>query len=192
MKALILRGKFAGKEVEVSQWCNDWFMLDPSKNEDLTKEERAEIHRKPFSPTSLAFDVLGFGEIKKHKNNGTLFNEFEVRDMGGALGNYELSFKKKVRRKENDRTFLTVEQALEVVAKGNEVHTFLDGGFMLVGADWSRKAVVSLIKNADQREVGGAGCMGMGHGLVVLKKGGKTRGDLVFVKHDEEAIKKYL
>lgn len=95
MKALILKGKYAGKEVEVSQWCNDWFTLDPRKNEDLTDDQQLEILRKPFSPSSLAFSISDFFTIKKHKNNGTLFGEFVVREFGGRFGTYEIGFKRR-------------------------------------------------------------------------------------------------
>lgn len=90
------------------------------------------------------------------------------------------------------RKLLTVEQAIALLPAGDEIHTFLDGGRILVGADWSRESVESLIRNAESCEIGGPGCMNMGHGLVVLRKGGKKHGDYVFVKHDEKAIKKYL
>lgn len=192
MKALITRGKFTGKEVEVSQWCNDWFMLDPRKNEDLTEDQKAEIHRNPFSPTSLAFNMKDWNTIVVHKNNGTLFDQFEKREMDGRLGAYEYTFKKKTRPKVEERKFLTVLEALKLLPKGGEVHTFLNAGSMLIGADWSRKTLEKTIKEAESREIGGEFCMGMGHGLVVMRKGGTSRGDLVFIKHDEEAIKKFL
>lgn len=69
MRALILKGKYKNTICEVSQWCNDWFMLN---------SETVDIARKPFSPSSLGFTVEDYQEIKKHKNNGTLFSEFEA------------------------------------------------------------------------------------------------------------------
>jgi len=186
MKALVIRGKYAGREIEVSQWCNDWFTLDPRNDETLTDAQHREIMVKPFSPTQLAFTHTDFLEIERHKNNGVLFDEFEKKRVEN-LGNYEWTFKRKSKRK-----LLTVRQALALLPEGEEVHTFLDGGRILVGADWSRESVEQLIRSAESCEIGGPACVDMGHGLVVLRKGGKNHGDYVFVKHDEKAIKKYL
>lgn len=83
MRALILKGRGMGREVEVSQWCNDWFTL--------------EGYVQPFSPTSLAFTPLGMKEIKEHKNNGMLFVEFEwVLIKGKDI--YCLTFKRIIKR----------------------------------------------------------------------------------------------
>ncbi len=95
MKALILKGKYTGKEVEVSQWCNDWFTLDPEKNEDLTENQKLEIMRKPFSPSSLAFTYHDFLTIRQHTNNGMLFVWFEQKECFGVFGSYEMTFKKR-------------------------------------------------------------------------------------------------
>lgn len=75
MKALILRGKFKGKTAEVSQWCNDWFMLDP-RGSHFSEAQEIEVATKPFSPSSLAFTYTDYREIYTHKNNGMLFSWF--------------------------------------------------------------------------------------------------------------------
>ncbi|HEB13550.1 MAG TPA: hypothetical protein ENI13_01065 [candidate division CPR3 bacterium] len=85
MKAIIRRGKHKGREVEISQWCNDWFTVNTGD---------PMIDRKPFSPTSLAFNVQGLDKIREHKNNGMLFNWFEIVDIRG-FGEYFFSFKKR-------------------------------------------------------------------------------------------------
>lgn len=92
MKALIIRGKFTGLELEVSQWCNDWFMLDP--NEDMPEADQMKIAHTPFSPTQLAFTVMDWIKLRDHKNNGMLFEWFEKHELGGKLGAYEYTFKK--------------------------------------------------------------------------------------------------
>lgn len=88
MRALVLRGKHKGKTYVVSQWCNDWFMLDA---EDM------EIARSPFSPSSLAFTMNDMLEIAAHKNNGTLFEEYEPRFVEATQSNknYTTSFKRR-------------------------------------------------------------------------------------------------
>ncbi len=80
MKAIVLRGKNKGKVVEISQWCNDWFSV----------EDDVSI----YSPGELAFTEQGMDEILKHKNNGTLFAEFEVCIAPSWTANYIYKFKK--------------------------------------------------------------------------------------------------
>lgn len=101
MRAVITRGKYKGFVCEVSQWCNDWFTLDPRDNPELSEEAKMEIMRKPFSPSSLAFTYAGLQEIRSHKNNGMLFAWFEptmtkVINTGDSTGTaYMWSFKKR-------------------------------------------------------------------------------------------------
>ena len=116
MKALILRGKYTGKEIEISQWCNNWFTLDPQKNEDLTEAQKRDIIRSPFNPTSLAFKHDTFQVIREHKNNGKLFVDFEPREMKGVFGEYEWSFNKK-KLVEPERKYLTRAQAAELISE---------------------------------------------------------------------------
>lgn len=83
MRAVITRGKYKGYVCEVSQWCNDWFTLDPRDNKKLSDEQRMDIMRKPFSLSSLAFTYADIREIKEHKNNGMLFAWFQVTMLLG-------------------------------------------------------------------------------------------------------------
>lgn len=80
MKAMILNGKERGKVVEVLQWCNDWFKTDDKK----------EI----YVPTALAFNAQDFETIVKHKNNGSLFVEFERIMAPPRTGLYLWTFRK--------------------------------------------------------------------------------------------------
>lgn len=80
MKALKLRGKNRGQEVEISQWCNDWFSL---MNGDIV------------SPSALAFKLKDFKIICDHKNNGMLFRWFEPAVSPAWCGNFIYTFKKK-------------------------------------------------------------------------------------------------
>ena len=89
MKAIITKGKYKGECYEVSQWCNDWFTLNSNN---------IKIATKPFSPSSLLFNLSAIHEIKQHKNNGMLFGWYEVRPtktMFDKEGNaYSWTFKK--------------------------------------------------------------------------------------------------
>ena len=70
---------------------------------------------------------------------------------------------------DNDRVMLTPEQAESMLAEGDTVHTFLNPGGILLGADWNRQEAVDLIKSSHQREIGGSMCQSMGHELVVWR-----------------------
>jgi len=193
MKALILKGKYTGKEIEISQWCNDWFTLDPEKNEDLTDAQKRDIIRSPFSPVSLAFDHGTFEVIRKHKNNGQLFVEFEPREMKGVFGTYEWSFQRK-KPVEPERVFITKTQAKALILEESPGYTHIlnNIGSMLAGFDMPIATVLEKIATADKLEIGGEQCMAMGHALVIHPQGAKRHGELWFVKHDPKKIKKYI
>lgn len=65
--ATILRGKNKGKEVELCQWCNDWFIIDDGK---------------VMRPTSLKLTTEEIMKVLSHNNNGIMFNLFELKDDG--------------------------------------------------------------------------------------------------------------
>ncbi len=81
IKAMILRGKDRGKIVEVLQWRNDWFHLDDK--------------RRIYSPSALAFDSVDIATIQGHAQNGTLFEEYDVRMAPAWTGLYLYTFKKR-------------------------------------------------------------------------------------------------
>lgn len=76
---MICRGRRSGELVEISQWCNDWFS---------TTEPRV------YNPTQLAFTSMDMRTIATHKNNGTLFSEYETKTSNPKCGIYVYTFKK--------------------------------------------------------------------------------------------------
>ena len=80
MKAVIRKGKNKGQEVEISQWCNDWFS---------TTDGRI------LSPTNLAFTPEDIQEIAKDKGSGMMFGWFETTDNIAGFGKYFCGFKKR-------------------------------------------------------------------------------------------------
>lgn len=90
------------------------------------------------------------------------------------------------------KILLTREQAKEVLAlKNGMVHTFLNGGFGLLGADHSKESIYKEIDNAKILEVTGKSAQAMRHGLAIMSKDAKTQGDILFVETDMELLKKY-
>lgn len=66
---------------------------------------------------------------------------------------------------------LTYDEAVALLPDGDTIHTFLDGGVALIGADWDRSEVLTLLAETDRREVTGPGAQGVGHGLAAYRDG---------------------
>ena len=88
---------------------------------------------------------------------------------------------------EVERKFLTKEEALDcLIIKDGQVHNFINGGFSLIGADWSIKEVEKCLEKAESIEIGGDNCRKLNHGIVVIKDG-----DIYFFEADNEKLDKY-
>lgn len=62
--ALVLRGKDKGKDVTISQWCNDWVSI--------------KDYPKVYSITALKFTPTELKKILTHNNNnGIMLNIFK-------------------------------------------------------------------------------------------------------------------
>jgi hypothetical protein len=85
-----------------------------------------------------------------------------------------------------DRMDVSAEEALGVVKQGDEVHTFLNGSGVLLGADWARADVEEGIRAAGVRTLTGPMARGMGHGLAFFREGDRT--GWVYVATDEAAL----
>ena len=66
---------------------------------------------------------------------------------------------------------LTYEQAVAMLPDGEQVHTFLDGGLALIGADWDREDVLALLRDG-RPELSGEQATAMKHGLVAFRPTG--------------------
>lgn len=73
---------------------------------------------------------------------------------------------------------LGYEQAVALLPDGETVHTLLDGGLTLIGADWDREAVLALLRDG-RPERSGDMATAMGHGLVAFR--GDGYGSPVFI-----------
>ena len=68
----------------------------------------------------------------------------------------------------NEARRLTVEEAKSLLPKGKTIHVYCNPGGMLIGADWSRKDVLTELEGRpDSIEIGGSKCRRIGHGIVV-------------------------
>ena len=66
---------------------------------------------------------------------------------------------------------LTYDEAAALLPEGESVHTFLDGGLALIGADWDRADVLALLR-AGRPERSGEAATAAGHGIVAFRASG--------------------
>jgi hypothetical protein len=86
------------------------------------------------------------------------------------------------------KVYLTKEQAVSVLPDGETIHTFLNPGFGLVGADWERDDILDKIEKSDIVELTGPGARGMGHGICAYNKGTKWQSEILFIETDEKKL----
>lgn len=70
----------------------------------------------------------------------------------------------------DNSVLLSYDQAVSMLADGDDVHVFLNPNGMLIGADWSRQSVLDMIR-VGAPQIGGDACLSMGHGLVCKHEG---------------------
>lgn len=87
------------------------------------------------------------------------------------------------------RTFLSYEEALQVLPEGDEIHTLYDTPMALIGEDWSREDIEDKLKESDYIEVTGGTARKLSHGIAVYNKGTKHE-EIVFIETDEAKLKK--
>jgi hypothetical protein len=71
----------------------------------------------------------------------------------------------------DEAVLLTYDEAVALVPESERIHTFLDLGIALLGADWDRDQVLDLLRVTDRREVTGPAAQSMGHGLAAFRDG---------------------
>lgn len=85
---------------------------------------------------------------------------------------------------------LSEEEAISILPDGQEIHTQIQNGLMLIGADWSREDIIDKIQKSDIREVTGPYARAMGHGLALYNKNAKFQSDILFVETDKAKLDK--
>ena len=87
-----------------------------------------------------------------------------------------------------ERRYLTIDEAQSLLPDGDEIHTFIQQGYAIIGADWSREDIIGQIKKCQVREITGPAARGMNHGLVLYNKDAKFQSDLLFVETDKAKL----
>lgn len=83
---------------------------------------------------------------------------------------------------------ITKEQAEGILPDKEDIHTFRNPGFGLMGADMSKEALLEKINGCDILELTGPQARGMGHGMCAYNRTAKYQGDLLFIETDEEKL----
>lgn len=71
---------------------------------------------------------------------------------------------------DDERKALTFEEAIAMLPSGDMIHTFVQVGPVLVGADWARERIYEAIRKYGI-ELAGRAATGSGHGLVIIREG---------------------
>ncbi len=66
---------------------------------------------------------------------------------------------------------LSYDEAAALLPEGERIHTFLDGGLALIGADWDREDILALLRETSRREVTGPAAQSMDHGMAAFRDG---------------------
>jgi len=71
----------------------------------------------------------------------------------------------------DDEVLMSYDEAVALLPDGDRIHTFVNPAGILIGADWDRDGVLSLLRDADRREVSGPAAQSFGHGLAAWRDG---------------------
>ena len=82
------------------------------------------------------------------------------------------------------RTYITAEQAVSILPDGEHIHTFINGGLGLCGADWSRADIIDKLNKSDKIELTGEMAKSMKHGIAAYNDTAKYQSELLFIETD--------
>jgi len=77
---------------------------------------------------------------------------------------------------------MTRDEFIESMPSNQSVHTFKQGGPMLIGADWDRIEVINRLDSCASFGEAGESARSMGHGLFIEL----NEGDFLFVENRED------
>lgn len=76
-------------------------------------------------------------------------------------------------------------EAISFLNDGDDVHTFRNAGFGLIGCDHSKGSIVKSLKSAEIIQLTGKIARGMKHGMVI------DEGGLLFIETDEDKLSEF-
>lgn len=85
--------------------------------------------------------------------------------------------------------YLTYDEAVSLLPNKEDIHTFINAPFGLIGADWSRESIIDKLKENDiVIELTGEQAKAMKHGMCAYGKNTKYQREILFIETDEEKL----
>lgn len=76
---------------------------------------------------------------------------------------------------DDEKVIITPAEAESLLHDGSErIHNFVQAGPVILGCDYDRDRAIEAFKNAKWIEIGGDGCKGMKHPIVVVGPDGRA------------------
>jgi hypothetical protein len=87
------------------------------------------------------------------------------------------------------KVYLTYDEAVSLLPDGEDIHTFKNASFGLIGADWSREEILNKLRETDiVIELTGEQARNMRHGMCAYSKDTKYHDEVLFIETDEEKL----
>lgn len=86
------------------------------------------------------------------------------------------------------KRYITYDEAVSILPDGEYVHTFINGGFGLMGADWSKEEILDKMNRSEVIELTGKQARSMNHGMCAYNKSAKRQSDILFIETNEEKL----
>ena len=90
-----------------------------------------------------------------------------------------------------NKRYITADEAIALLPEGEDIHTFIQSGIALLGADWSREDIIELIRKSDCLELTGTMARQSEHGLAIYNHDAKLMSDVLFVQTDMEKLQEF-
>lgn len=85
--------------------------------------------------------------------------------------------------------YLNYDEAVSLLPNGEDIHTFYNASFGLMGADWSREDILNKLQEVDiVIELTGEQAKSMKHGMCAYSKNAKYQSEILFIETDEEKL----
>lgn len=78
-----------------------------------------------------------------------------------------------MKKEVDNRRFISPDEAIALLPDGDDIHTFMNPGGMLIGCDISRAAIIKKFnEHPDKIEIGGETARRMKHAIIVIQENG--------------------
>ncbi len=85
--------------------------------------------------------------------------------------------------------YLNYDEAVSLLPNSEDIHTFYNASFGLLGADWSREEILNKLKETDiVIELTGEQAKSMKHGMCAYSQNAKYQSEILFIETDEEKL----